>query len=387
MGTFSEKKLRIPTLDFGSELAEVIVSLEKLREKRLSGTAPMHIFVQLRDLFQILESIGSARIEGNRTTVIEYAEKIISGNTESTGEESDEIKNMELTLRFINENVKKGSPINRALISEIHKTVTRQLTREGSKSPGSYRMVDVSITKSEHTPPSYMHIPELCDELFTFINDERKTQFHLLAVAIAHHRFTWIHPYDNGNGRTVRMLTYAQLIQQGFQVKANRILNPTAIFCIDREEYYRTLSMADNGTDEGLRAWCLYVLRGLQREIEKIDSLLDRVYLQEKLFIPMLARALNNQYVTKREHDILTYVVLRSKDMTLQAKDLKGIVGDISSVQRSRIIAAMLQKKILVPVAGKQRTYTISFMNNYLLREVVAVLHEQHFIPDALFSN
>ena len=40
--------------------------------------------------------------------------------------------------------------------------------------------------------------------------------FDLIKVAIAHHRFVWIHPFGNGNGRVVRLLTYALLIKYGF---------------------------------------------------------------------------------------------------------------------------------------------------------------------------
>jgi hypothetical protein len=40
-----------------------------------------------------------------------------------------------------------------------------------------------------------------------------------IKVALSHHRFGWIHPFRNGNGRVVRLLTYLLLIKYGFNVK------------------------------------------------------------------------------------------------------------------------------------------------------------------------
>lgn len=42
------------------------------------------------------------------------------------------------------------------------------------------------------------------EELFDFINAEDSPKYDLLKTAIAHHRFVWIHPFGNGNGRTVK---------------------------------------------------------------------------------------------------------------------------------------------------------------------------------------
>lgn len=56
-------------------------------------------------------------------------------------------------------------------------------------------------------------------ELTAFINAADPPKYDLIKVALAHHRFGWIHPFGNGNGRVVRLLTYSLLINYGFNVQ------------------------------------------------------------------------------------------------------------------------------------------------------------------------
>ncbi len=145
------------------------------------------------------------------------------------------------------------------------------------------------IGSSSHTPPDASTVPSYMEELFNFINKANPPQYDLLKVAIVHHRFVWIHPFDNSNGKVVRLLTYAMLIKYGFRVHiGGRIINPTAVFCNNRENYYRYLSLAGDGSDESLLLWCEYVLDGLKNEISKIDKLLDYEFLAKNILFPVV---------------------------------------------------------------------------------------------------
>ena len=236
-------KLEFYAPDFGSDLMSLIIDLDFLRKKSLRGSTHPRIFFQLKNIFQMLESIGSARIEGNRTTIAEYVETKL-GAAQIDKESDLEIANSEEAMNFIEENI-YDTHINRVFISQLHKIVVKGLNREGSKNPGEYRKTNVAIAGSEHIPPDFSQVGSLMDDFFAMINKKYPSQFDLLKVAIAHHRFVWIHPFDNGNGRTVRLLTYAMLLKYGFNVKDGRILNPTAIFCSD--DYYGYLAGADSG--------------------------------------------------------------------------------------------------------------------------------------------
>jgi len=56
------------------------------------------------------------------------------------------------------------------------------------------------------------------------------------------------------------------LIKLGFNVDAGRILNPTLIFCSNRENYYTYLAQADSANETGSLNWCEYMLQSLKPE-------------------------------------------------------------------------------------------------------------------------
>ena len=374
----------IPDPSWGSDLANVILDLEKLRTKQLGGDVPPYIFFQLKELFQILETIGSARIEGNNTTLSEYVEKIIEDRSED--EQSREIRNLENAIHYIEESLEKGAPIDRAFISDVHKILTDRLspppTGEGSRYPGDLRQNEVAIKNSGHTPPSPMILPEYFEAFIAFINAKHKEQYQLLMVAIAHHRFEYIHPFDNGNGRMGRLLNYALLIKLGFQVRNGRILNPSSVFYADRDRYYDMLSRADSLKAEDLLAWCEYFLSGMRNELEKIDSLLHFEYVRDELLLPMLHSAKERQYVTELEHKILVYLV-NKEDMSIKSSELERF-GIIASRQKSYTITKLRDKKMIMPIKEGGRVYTISFGNSYLLRTIMEVLDQKGFVSEFL---
>ncbi len=377
--------IKIPEPAWGSKLANTILNLEKLRVKMLLGSVPPHIFFQLKNIFQILENLGSARIEGNNTTLSEYVEKIIENKTQ-VNEKEIEIANLEEAITFIEKTVNEHFKFTRAFLSELHKIVTQKLSPpphgEGSRYPGELRKNNVSIAKSKHTPPDYISLPDFFEKFLDFINREIEEQYQLLMVAIAHHRFTWIHPYDNGNGRVVRLLTYALLIKLGFQVKTGRIINPSAVFYTDRHKYYEMLEIADKLDEESLLKWSEYFLSGLKNEIEKIDSLLNIKYVREKILIPSINFAFERKSVPQREYNILKYLI-RKENIAMKAEELSNL-GIYNSVQKSRVMKNLREKKLVKPIKEGGRIYTINFVNNYLLRGVIASLDNEGFIADFL---
>lgn len=364
---------------FGSSLTDLIIDLNHLRKKQLSGTTPARVFFQLKGIFHMLESIGSARIEGNNTTLLEYIEtKLEEKSDVSSG--IREIQNIENAMDFIEKNV-RNEPITRAFICEVHKMIVDGLPLppqgEGDKNPGKYREANLRINHSSHLPPDFLLVKDYMEELLDFVNKSDSPKYDLLKIAIAHHRFVWIHPFGNGNGRTVRLFTYAMLIKQGFNVSIGRIINPTAVFCNNRNLYYEYLDKADSGKALDILAWCEYVLDGLKEEIEKIDKLLDYEYLSREILSPTISVSLERKYITDIEAKILRRVVDKK---SIQSTDLKDIFPGKHSSEISRQIRKLIDKKMLEKETP--RFYGISFGDNYLLRAIIKILGEKGFLPN-----
>ena len=75
---FKHFDLKLVEPSFESKVTDLIIELDYLRKKFLGGSTPPYIFFQIKHIFHMLESIGSARIEGNRTTILEYIETKIN---------------------------------------------------------------------------------------------------------------------------------------------------------------------------------------------------------------------------------------------------------------------------------------------------------------------
>jgi Fic family protein len=367
---------------FDSPLVDVVTELEYLRRLRLAGTTPAPVFFQLKHIFHMLESLGSARIEGNHTTLADYVESRLESRPVELTDALREMANIEEAMSFIEEHFEPGQDLSEHFIRELHAMTVQALQREGDETPGAYRQKPVRISMSEHLPPDPVTVPQYMADLVQFINRSDPAKYDLIKVALAHHRFAWIHPFGNGNGRVVRLLTYALLIKYGFNVKTGgRMLNPTAVFCNDRDRYYAMLGMADTGTIEGREVWCTYVLGGMRDELRKVDRLADAAYLNDRILMPALRHARERELITAIEERVLATTVRHG---VAKAGDLKVAMPELNERQRTYQISKLVERGMLAPIREGARQYTVGFANSFLIRGVIRALSNEGFIPDAL---
>lgn len=102
---------------FDSPLVDVLTELEHLRCLQLVGTTPAPVFFQLKRVFHMLESLGSARIEGNHTTLSDYVERSLDGSA-STDDHLREIANIEQAMTYIESTIEPGAAISEHFIRE-----------------------------------------------------------------------------------------------------------------------------------------------------------------------------------------------------------------------------------------------------------------------------
>jgi len=122
--------------------------------------------------------------------------------------------------------------LNRAAVEGIEATA------------GAFRTGGMEIFGSKHQPPKGADVPELIEELCDYVNDNWSTASAAHLAAYVMWRINWIHPFDDGNGRTARAVSYLVL-----SVKAGGVLPGTRTIperiSGAKNPYYFALEKAD----------------------------------------------------------------------------------------------------------------------------------------------
>lgn len=370
--------INTPTPEFDSDLTKTILELEHLKNRPLKNTTNESIFLQLKNLLHAVEAVTSARIEGNHTTIASYIEKR-DDDSHKNDEQIIEISNLINGLDFIDKYVME-EPISADFIKELHRIVVGGLTHEGDKRAGAWRNEPRYIANAKHQPPEPYDVPDLMRELINYINSNEGEQYDLLKIAIANHRFVWIHPFGNGNGRTDRLMTYALLCKKGYIAPNKmRLFNPTAIFAGNRNKYYDTLALADDYKDEHILEWCEYFLSGVRDEIKKSESLADAEFINKKILLPSVDRMEKAGIVSKLEGNILGRAVRLG---AIKASDIKDLWGrEVTSVAIAQQIKKLRDRNLIKATHEGGREYEISFENSELTRVTLEQMDLAGLLP------
>ena len=210
------------------------------KKKRLDSFRPLSpsLVKRLKEQLTIDYIYNSNAIEGNTLTLHETKLVIQEGLTigGKTITEVLEAKNHPKALNFIENLVSKKDDINENNVLSLHKLVMSNIVDDA----GSYRTTGVTIGGAAFSPPPSSEIKPKMNELLDWLkrNPEEYTPIEL--AAIFHHKFVWIHPFIEGNGRTARLLMNTILIKNGYPFIA-------VVSKIDRPKYLRYLMEADLG--------------------------------------------------------------------------------------------------------------------------------------------
>lgn len=324
-------------------------------------------------------SVISARIEGNHTTVYDALDQI----GQSTPTDSlREIRNIATTARFI-DTIDPSEPLTHSFIRELHSRTVNGLIREGDPNPGSYREVDVAITNSLHTPPSWVLVHAEMTELLDFANAHRPPHEQMLQVALAHHRFVWVHPFRNGNGRVSRLFTYAMLRRTIFASGGHSSLNPTAVFGNDREAYIAALEAADDLSEQGTTTWVSFFARGIRDDLARLVTFERNDYVSNELIRPALASLQRDGLISTEEEAALNRVASLG---VVKAGDLQDALPGSPSA-RSRTIGSLITRGLLTQADEGPRFYRLVLSSGPLAPRVVRRLDALGYLPRMLSED
>jgi Fic family protein len=173
--------------------------------------------------------------------------------------------------------VKMGA-INQKLIIEIFQQIKD--TKASIRPPQA--MVVIKRGNSEfrageiiYTPPRGERIVEaLIDNLLDYLNDDEKYPADpLLKMCVAHYQFEAIHPFQDGNGRTGRILNLLYLINKN--LLSSPVLYLSKHIILNKEEYYYKLQEV---TQQGKwRDWILYMLDAVEKTSILTNDLVNQI--------------------------------------------------------------------------------------------------------------
>jgi Fic family protein len=116
--------------------------------------------------------------------------------------------------------------------------------------PGSYRSTDMFIDGSSHQPPEADVVAERVEDMCEYVNGNWTTKSPVHLAAYVMWRLNWIHPFEDGNGRTSRAAAYLVLCVAAGALLPGRNTIPEQIVS-SRKAYYDALEAADRADRNG----------------------------------------------------------------------------------------------------------------------------------------
>ncbi len=197
----------------------------------------------------------SNAIEGSTLTYAETYAILYNDNSfkinEKEPREIYEAINHKKALELVFTNLQNNEEFDERFIKKINETINKDI-----KDTEGYRTVQVFIQGSEHIPPEPEKVPNLM--MYYIYNYNHDEQDIFTKIAKYHIDFERIHPFEDGNGRTGRLLINYELLKND--------LPPVVIAKEDRVKYFEFLK---NNEVNSLAEW----LKELSKnEVERMEK-------------------------------------------------------------------------------------------------------------------
>ncbi|MCF0150392.1 MAG: Fic family protein [Firmicutes bacterium] len=265
-----------------NEIVSYITAIDEVRYQAGFVKLPVSLSNKLRKNSKKKSSYASNRIEGNPLTQQQVDELLDSDEKRHLLKPEQEIRNYFLALNYLEEAAKKKQPFSMELLLQVQRLVEagaakNRIGLRGPMPPGVlFAVYDSATGIPEYIPPEASDIEGLLQELIDYVNT---TDDHpLLVAAVVHYQLVTIHPFEDGNGRTARLLSGYILDINGYGFGGIGSLEE--YFAYDIDEYYASLQMGlpalyYSGRNEPPHPerWILYFLRMVKLYAAKVCSL------------------------------------------------------------------------------------------------------------------
>lgn len=257
------------------------------------------------------EAVESSEIENINTTLLEVLQRQVAPNPEEKSSSQLVVNYLYATMWGI-ENVRKSG-----MTSRLIKGLQHKLLPTGAE---GYRRLPVVIGdgrgKIHYTPPNASDIPELIGNWEKLVNMSKGIDPLVLAAA-AHYQFEAIHPFEDGNGRTGRMLMTLQLVDA--KLMDAPVVHVSQYINTNKAKYYRLLRAVTS--DDQLEEFIRYMLIGFAKQANHSFVLLQRIQQLQRAYKHEIRSSLTNIY----SHELLEAIFARAVQTPVQLAEDIGI--------------------------------------------------------------
>ena len=328
---------------------------------------------RLRKMSKKKSSYASNKIEGNPLTEGQAEEVIEQDEHRHFLRPEQEIRNYFLALTLLEEKLKRREVFSKEMILEVQAMVEKGAAKEkiglrGPMPPGVlFAVYDSATGAVDYIPPEYCDVPKLLDELVRYVNE---TDDHpLIVAAVVHYQLVTIHPFEDGNGRTARLMSGYILDFYGYGFGGIGSLEE--YFAYDPGEYYASLQMGlpvlyydGRENPPHPEIWIGYFLRMVELYAKKVCELSKSVQMDG------VKDSLS--HLNAREREFLKFLLDRQLQ-EFAPIDVSRMLGVTNKTVINRC-TKLVKNGFLVPniVNQRIRTYSLSEFakNNKLQREM-----------------
>lgn len=225
---------------------------------------PKETYKSIVDDFDLRFTHESTKIEGNTLSIAEVktllVDKVSIGGKDLR--ELYEVTNNQKAYSLIKSRLEENAALDDELIKDIHQVVMENI-HEG----GLYRSYNVRITGVDFTPPDWTEVRNNMKWFMSDYDTKKPTLNPIELAAFIHAEFVRIHPFQDGNGRTARLLLNFMLMKAGYQ--------PVIIEAKDRPVYYESLN--DYAVTGNLKSFYNLVMDKEKLILEDLKSEIDKV--------------------------------------------------------------------------------------------------------------
>jgi Fic family protein len=299
MEVYRQPSAMEPLLPKGQSVRLSELTCEILKASgRLTGQVHSPLVLQrVADLVREMNSYYSNLIEGHKTIPrdIEQAMKRDFSH-DPTQRDNQQLSLAHIAVEKLMEERLAGESVDvyssdflcwlhREFYTRLPEPLHWAATQSGKRyqiQPGSLR--DFMVEAGKHTPPDFAALPKFLSRFQSFYGDKHILETdRLAAIAAAHHRLAWIHPFGDGNGRVIRLQSHAEMIRHG--IAGHGLWTLSRGLARHRQRYYASLEAADLGrrgdldgrgnlSDAALAGFCVFFLETLLDQIQFMSGLL-----------------------------------------------------------------------------------------------------------------